>query len=82
MAEFNRRKKKVCMMCTGKTVDYKDPESLRRYVNEKGKMTVAAANFSLFTLHFSLLFRTFALDFQKLYIVNCQIVNQRDEYFL
>ena len=38
MAEFNRRKKKVCMMCTGKTVDYKDPESLRRYVNEKGKI--------------------------------------------
>ena len=38
MAEFNRKKKKVCMMCTGKTVDYKDPESLRRYVNEKGKI--------------------------------------------
>ena len=45
-------------------------------------MTVAAANFSLFTFLFSLLFCTFALDFQKLYIVNCQIVNQRDEYFL
>ena len=38
MAEFNRRKKKVCMMCTGKTVDYKDPESLKRYINEKGKI--------------------------------------------
>ena len=38
MAEFNRRKKKVCMMCSGKTVDYKDPETLRRYVNEKGKI--------------------------------------------
>ena len=38
MAEFNRRKKKVCMMCTGKTVDYKDPETLKRYVNEKGKI--------------------------------------------
>ena len=38
MAEFNRRKKKVCMMCTGKTVDYKDPETLRRYINEKGKI--------------------------------------------
>ena len=35
MAEFNRRKKKVCMMCTGKTVDYKDPETLRKYTNEK-----------------------------------------------
>ena len=26
MGEFTRKKKKVCMMCTGKTVDYKDPE--------------------------------------------------------
>ena len=34
MAEFNRRKKKVCAMCTGKDVDYKDPETLRRYINE------------------------------------------------
>lgn len=39
MAEFNNhRKKKVCLMCTGKTVDYKDPESLRKYINEKGKI--------------------------------------------
>lgn len=37
MAEF-RRKKKVCAMCEGKTVDWKNPETLRRYVNEKGKM--------------------------------------------
>ena len=38
MAEFYRKKKKVCMMCTGKTVDYKDPEILRKYINEKGKI--------------------------------------------
>lgn len=38
MAEFGRRKKKVCMMCTGSTVDYKNPETLKRYVNEKGKI--------------------------------------------
>jgi len=38
MAEFSRRKKKVCAMCTGKEVDYKDPETLRRYINEKGKI--------------------------------------------
>ena len=38
MAEFYRKRKKVCMLCTGKTVDYKDPETLRRYVNEKGKI--------------------------------------------
>ncbi len=38
MAEFNRRKKKVCAMCTGKTVDWKDTETLKRYTNEKGKI--------------------------------------------
>lgn len=38
MAEFNRRKKKVCMMCAGKTVDYKDVDVLRKYVNERGKI--------------------------------------------
>ena len=38
MAEFFRKKKKVCMMCTGRTVDYKDPDTLRRYINEKGKI--------------------------------------------
>ena len=38
MAEFYRKKKKVCMMCTGKTIDYKEPESLRKYINEKGKI--------------------------------------------
>ena len=38
MAEFNRRKKKVCAMCTGKTVDYKDVETLKKYTNEKGKI--------------------------------------------
>ena len=38
MAEFNRRKKNVCAMCTGKNVDWKDTETLRRYTNEKGKI--------------------------------------------
>lgn len=39
MAEGFRRKKKICLLCAGKTeVDYKNPESLKRYVNEKGKM--------------------------------------------
>ena len=38
MGEFTRKKKKVCMMCTGKTVDYKDPETLKRYTNEKGNI--------------------------------------------
>jgi small subunit ribosomal protein S18 len=26
------------MLCTGKEVDYKDPETLKRYTNEKGKI--------------------------------------------
>lgn len=38
MAEFYRKKKKICMMCTGKTVNYKDSETLRKYINEKGKI--------------------------------------------
>ena len=37
MAEFYRRKK-VCYMCTGKDIDYKDIDTLKRYVNEKGKI--------------------------------------------
>ena len=36
--EFGRRKKKVCLMCTGKTVDYKNVDTLKKYINEKGKI--------------------------------------------
>lgn len=38
MAEFYRKKKKVCMLCAGKTINYKEPETLKRYINEKGKI--------------------------------------------
>ena len=39
MAEFYRKKKKVCQMCAGKTIDYKDVETIKRCVsNEKGKI--------------------------------------------
>ncbi|HIS38752.1 MAG TPA: 30S ribosomal protein S18 [Candidatus Onthousia faecavium] len=38
MADFPRRKKKVCLMCTGKTVNYKDVDTLRKYINERGKI--------------------------------------------
>ena len=38
MAEFFRKKKKVCYMCTGKDVDWKDVEALKKYVNERGKI--------------------------------------------
>jgi len=38
VAEFYRKKKKVCMLCAGKTVSYKEPEILKKYINEKGKI--------------------------------------------
>jgi len=38
MAEGFRRKKKICQMCAGKTVDYKDVEIIRKYTNEKDKI--------------------------------------------
>ena len=39
MAEFRgRRHKKVCQLCAGKDVNYKDVEELRKYINEKGKI--------------------------------------------
>ncbi len=38
MAEFYSKKKKVCYMCTGKDIDYKDVETMKKYVNDKGKI--------------------------------------------
>lgn len=38
MAEFYRKKKKVCYLCTGKTFDYKDVDILKKYINDKGKI--------------------------------------------
>ncbi len=38
MAEMYRKKKKVCQLCLGKTIDYKDLDIIRKYVNEKGKI--------------------------------------------
>ena len=38
MAEFFRKKKKVCQMCAGKDVDYKDVNVITKYINEKGKI--------------------------------------------
>ena len=37
MAEFYRRKK-ICQMCAGKSVDYKDVMIVSTYINEKGKI--------------------------------------------
>ena len=38
MAEFYRQKKKICQMCAGKSVDYKDVMIVSKYINEKGKI--------------------------------------------
>ena len=38
MAEFYRKRKKVCQLCAGKTLDYKDVDIIKRYINEKGKI--------------------------------------------
>ena len=38
MADFYRKKKKVCQMCAGKDVDYKDVNIINKYLNEKGKI--------------------------------------------
>ena len=33
MAEFYRKKKKVCQMCAGKPVDYKNTEVIKKYIS-------------------------------------------------
>lgn len=38
MAEFFRKKKKICQMCAKKTVNYKDVAIVSKYINEKGRI--------------------------------------------
>ena len=38
MKEFYPRKKKICQMCAGKSVVYKDVQIISKYINEKGKI--------------------------------------------
>ena len=38
MAEGYRKKKKICQMSAGKSVDYKDVPIILKYVNDKGKI--------------------------------------------
>lgn len=38
MAETYRKKKKICMLCAGKKINYKEPETLKRYYNERGRI--------------------------------------------
>ena len=38
MAEFRKKRKKVCYMCLGKPVDYKDVNVISKYINDSGKI--------------------------------------------
>ena len=40
MAEFRRKRKKVCNFCVDKIdeIDYKDVDKLKKYVSDKGKI--------------------------------------------
>ena len=39
MAEFYRKKKKICQMCAGKDVDSKNTEIVKKYISaDKGKI--------------------------------------------
>lgn len=38
MAEFHRRRKRICQMCAGKDVNYKDVEIVKKYIGDNGKI--------------------------------------------
>ena len=38
MAEFYHKKKKICQMCAGKSIDYKDVNIVSKYITDKGKI--------------------------------------------
>ena len=41
MAEFYRKRKKICMLCAGKKIKYNEPETLKKYINEKGAFDIS-----------------------------------------
>ena len=39
MAEFYKKKKKICQMCAGKSVNYKDVDIMKKYISgDRGKI--------------------------------------------
>ena len=44
MAEGFRKRKKVCQMCAGKDVDYKNVEVLKKYIKPSGSIASTRVN--------------------------------------
>lgn len=38
MGEYYPKKKKICQLCAGRVIDYKNPVDMNKLVNEKGKI--------------------------------------------
>ena len=38
MAEFRKKRRKICHMCAGKPVNYKDVNIISKYINDNGKI--------------------------------------------
>lgn len=38
MSEFRKKRKKICHMCAGKPVNYKDVNIISKYIGENGKI--------------------------------------------
>lgn len=38
MKDFYPRKKKICQLCAGKPLNYKDVPIISKYINEKGRI--------------------------------------------
>ena len=38
MAEFRKKRKKICHMCANKPVDYKDVNIISKYISDTGKI--------------------------------------------
>ncbi len=39
MSEYYKRRRRVCQLCAGKTLDYKEVPIITKYINDKGKIS-------------------------------------------
>ena len=44
MAEGFRKRKKICQMCAGKDVNYKDVDVIKKYIKPNGAITATRMN--------------------------------------